>query len=121
MGNDTTISFAEAFGSTLDLNVTKPLMIINLIEAIELLTNGIHSFVKNCMDGLKANKEHIKSQLESNLMIATNLVPLIGYDKASEIAQTAAKTGKTVKQVIIDANLKIKGDLDRLLDPKKMV
>jgi fumarate hydratase class II len=121
VGNDTTISFAEAFGSTLDLNVTKPLMITNLAEAIELLTNGIQSFVKNCLNGLKANKEHIKSQLESNPMITTNLVPIIGYDKASEIAQTAAKTGKTIKQVIIDANLKIKGDLDRLLDPKKMV
>jgi fumarate hydratase class II len=121
MGNDTTIAFAEAFGSTLDLNVTKPLMISNLIESIELLTNGIQSFVKNCLKGLKANKEHIKSQLESSLMIATNLAPIIGYDKASEIVQTAAKTGKTIKQVIEDANLKIKGDLNRLLDPKKMV
>jgi fumarate hydratase class II len=121
MGNDTTIAFAEAFGSTLDLNVTKPLMISNLIESIELLTNGVQSFVKNCLNGLKANKEHIKSQLESSLMIATNLAPIIGYDKASEIAQTAAKTGKTIKQVIEDTNLKIKGDLNRLLDPKKMV
>jgi fumarate hydratase class II len=77
--------------------------------------------VKNCLNGLKANKEHIKSQLESSLMIATNLAPIIGYDKASEIAQTAAKTGKTIKQVIEDTNLKIKGDLNRLLDPKKMV
>jgi fumarate hydratase class II len=121
IGNDATIAFAEAFGSTLDLNVTKPLMISNLIESIELLTNGIQSFVKNCLNGLKANKEHIKSQLQNNLMIATNLVPIIGYDKASEIAQTAAKTGKTIKQVIEDKNLKIKGDLNRLLDPKKMV
>ena len=121
IGNDATIAFAEAFGSTLDLNVTKPLMISNLIESIELLMNGIQSFVKNCLNGLKANKEHIKSQLQNNLMIATNLVPIIGYDKASEIAQTAAKTGKTIKQVIEHKNLKIKGDLNRLLDPKKMV
>jgi fumarate hydratase class II len=121
MGNDTTISLAEAFGSTLDLNVTKPLMITNLLDSIELLTNGIRSFVKNCLNGLRANKERINSQVENNLMIATNLVPIIGYDKASEITQTAAKTGKTIKQVIIDANLRIKGDLDKILDPKKMV
>lgn len=121
MGNDATISLAEAFGSTLDLNVTKPLMITNLLDSIELLANGIHSFVQHCLNGLKTNMEQIESQLERNLMVATNLVPIVGYDKASEIAQIAAKSGKTIKQVILETKLEIKGDLDKLLDPKKMV
>lgn len=121
VGNDTAISFAEAFGSTLDLNVAKPLMITNLLESIELLSNGIYSFVNNCLNGLEANLEEISSQLERNLMVATRLVPIIGYDKASEIAQTAARTGKTIKQVISEMKLKIRGNLDELLDPRKMV
>ena len=119
MGNDATISFAEAFGSTLDLNTTKPLMIINLLRSIEILANGIDSFVENCLKGLKVNRRQIDSQLTSNLMTITSLVPFIGYDKASEIAQIAARTGKTVKQVALE--MKVKGNLDELLDPRKMV
>jgi fumarate hydratase class II len=121
IGNDTVIASAEGFGSVLDLNVTKPLMIVNLIDSIELLSNGISSFVDNCLEGLKANIENINAQLEKNLMVVTNLVPQIGYDKAAEVAQRANKTGKTIKQVILDMKLKIKGNLDELLDPKRMV
>jgi fumarate hydratase, class II len=121
IGNDTTVCFAEAFGSTLDLNVTKPLIIVNVLKSIELLTNGIHSFVQNCLKGLKANLENINLQLERNLMVATRLVPILGYDKASQIARLAAEKGTTIKQVIVDLKLKIKGNLDELLDPKKMV
>ncbi len=55
IGNDVTMSLAEGFGSVLDLNVTKPLMIVNLLDSIELLANGINSFVKNCLNGIKAN------------------------------------------------------------------
>lgn len=121
IGNDTAIAFAEAFGSTLDLNITKPLMIANVLESIELLTNGINSFVKNCIEGLKANKERIASQMERNLMVATKLIPLLGYDKATEIALIAAKTEKTIKQVILERKIRIRGDLERILDPRRMV
>lgn len=121
IGNDVTISFAEGFGSVLDLNVTKPLMTVNLLDSIELLANGINSFVKNCLSGLKANIDRINSQLEKNLMVVTNLVPLIGYDKASEIARRASRTGKTIKQTILEMGLKIEGNLDELLDPRKIL
>jgi fumarate hydratase class II len=120
VGNDATISFAEAFGSTLDLNVSKPLMIVRLLESIELLANGITSFVENCLKGLRANVTRIESQLEGDLMVVTSLVPLIGYDIAAEIAQTAARTGKTIKQVVLERRIRLKGDLDKILDPKRM-
>jgi fumarate hydratase class II len=121
IGNDVTMSLAEGFGSVLDLNVTKPLMIVNLFDSIELLANGINSFVRNCLNGIKANVDRINSQLEKNLMVITNLVPLIGYDKASEIAQRASRTGKTIKETILEMGLKIEGNLDELLDPRKMI
>ena len=120
LGNDATISVAEALGSTLDLNVTKPLMIVRLLESIEILANAVNSFVENCLKGLRANAAHIGSKLESNLMVVTRLVPLIGYDEAAEIAQTAAKTGKTIKQVVRERKMRLKGDLDKVLDPKRM-
>ena len=120
IGNDTTISLAEGFGSTLDLNVAKPLMIVNLLDSMDILANGINSFTEKCLNGLRANRENIDAQLERNLMIATNLVPILGYDKASEIAQKASRSRKTIKEVVLERGLKIKGDLDELLDPKKM-
>lgn len=120
IGNDVTVSLAEGFGSVLDLNVAKPLMIANLLDSIELLANGINSFVRYCLNGLKANVDHINSQLEKNLMVVTNLVPLIGYDKASEIARKANRNGKTIKEIILEMGLKIDGNLDELLDPRRM-
>jgi fumarate hydratase class II len=121
IGNDVTVSLAEGFGSVLDLNVAKPLMIANLLDSIKLLANGINSFVKYCLNGLKANTNSINSQLEKNLMLVTNLVPLIGYDKASEIARRAITKGKTIKETMLEMGAKIEGNLDELLDPKKMV
>ncbi|NVM35736.1 MAG: class II fumarate hydratase, partial [Candidatus Lokiarchaeota archaeon] len=120
IGNDSVVSFGEAYGSILDLNVCKPIMIINLLESIKILIGGINSFIDNCLTGLKANIEKINENLERMLMIVTNLTPIIGYDKCSEIAQRAYKEGKSCKIVIKEMGLKI-DNLDELLDPKKMV
>ncbi|MFX1371807.1 MAG: class II fumarate hydratase [Promethearchaeota archaeon] len=120
IGNDSVISYGEAYGSILDLNVCKPVMIINLLESIEILIGGINSFIEHCLIGLKANVSQINENLEQMLMIITNLTPILGYDKCSEIAQRAYKEGKTIKTVIKEMGLKI-DNLDNLLDPKKMV
>lgn len=120
IGNDGVISFGEAYGSILDLNVCKPLMIVNLLESIKILIGGINSFTIHCLLNLKANTEQINEQLERMLMLVTNLTPIIGYDKCSEIAQRAYKEGKSCKVVIKEMGLTI-DNLDELLDPKKMV
>ena len=121
MGNDSTIALAEGFGSVLDLNVAKPVMIVNLLNSVRILSNGIKSFVEHCLEGLKANAQHIKIQLERSLMIVTRLTPIIGYDKASEVAKAAHSSGKTVRETLLDMKLEIDGDLDKILDPQKMV
>jgi fumarate hydratase class II len=121
IGNDSIISAGEAFGSILDLNVCKPIIIYNLLESIEILSGGMHSFIDKCLIDLSVNEEQIKSHLENMIMIVTNLNPYIGYDKTSEIAQKAFKEGKSIKQVIIEMGIEIEGDLDEILDPKKMV
>ncbi|MBD3191517.1 MAG: aspartate ammonia-lyase [Candidatus Heimdallarchaeota archaeon] len=121
IGNDTIISLAEFSGSKLDLNVCKPLIIFNLLESIKILANGITSFVQRCLKGLEANHEQIASHLQRSLMLVTNLSPIIGYDKAAEIAQRAHQTGKTIQETITEMGVDIKGDINELLDPKKMV
>jgi fumarate hydratase class II len=120
IGNDSVVSSGEAYGSILDLNVCKPLMIINILESIDLMIGGINSFIDNCLLNLKANTKQINKQVEQMIMLVTNLTPIIGYDKCSEIAQRAYKEGKSCKMIIKEMGLKI-DNLDELLDPKKMV
>jgi fumarate hydratase class II len=121
IGNDMSIVQGESFGSILDLNVCKPFMIYNLLESIEILSNGITSFTEKCIRDLSANKKNINSQLDKILMTVTRLTPLLGYDKCAYIAQKAFNEDKTIKEVILEEKIKIKGNLDELLDPKKMV
>jgi fumarate hydratase class II len=121
IGNDTVVSMAESYGSVLDLNVCKPVMIYNLLDSMELIANAIHSFIEHCLMDIKANNEHIKILLERSLMTVTNLSPYIGYDKCAEIAQKAFRENKTIKEVLIELNIKINGNIDELLDPRKMV
>jgi fumarate hydratase class II len=121
IGHDAAVTFGESHGSVLDLNVTKPVMIVNILDAIRILSNGIKSFIENCLDGLEVNRETIESQLDRSLMIVTRLVPIIGYDKAAEVAKKAHESGKNIKETVIQMGLKIEGNLDELLDPHKMV
>jgi len=121
IGNDTTISFAEGYGSILDLNVTKPIIIVNLLESISLLSAGMVSFSNNCLKGIKPNLVTIKKNLENSLMVVTRLTPFIGYEKAGEIAKRAYETGKTIKEIIAEMKIQFNANLDEILDPNKMV
>ena len=96
-------------------------MIVNLLDSIRLLSRGIDSFRKNCLEGLEVIEENIKKQLDRSLMIVTRLSPIIDYDMASEIAKKAHETGKTIREVIVESGVDIEGDIDEILDPSKMV
>ncbi len=120
-GNDVTISFAGSQGN-FELNVFKPVMIYNLLQSIFLLSNVTRNFADRCIKGLKVNKEKIKSDLEKNLMLVTSLTPIIGYEAAAAVAHEAYKTGKTLKEVIIEKELISDEEIiDKTLDPKKMI
>ncbi|MFW9966177.1 MAG: class II fumarate hydratase [Candidatus Thorarchaeota archaeon] len=121
IGHDAVVSFAESHGSILDLNMSKPVIIVNILDAITILSNGIQSFRLHCLSGLKANEIVIKGQLERSLMIVTRLTPVIGYDKAGEVARRAYETGQTVRETVEEMGIEIEGDLDDLLDSRKMV
>lgn len=120
IGNDATITAAEAHGSILDLNMSKPLMIVNLLESMKILSAGIKSFTENCLVDLRPNEDRIRQLLDQSLMLVTRLTPVVGYDKAAEIAKKAHKEGKTIREVIREEKLEIE-NLDELLDPSKMV
>ena len=121
LGNDVTISFAGSQGN-FELNVFKPVMIYNLLQSIQLLTDVSRNFADRCIKDLKANRERIRINLERNLMLVTRLSPIIGYEAAADVAHEAYKTGKTLKEVILGKGLmKDEEDINRILDPSKMI
>ena len=107
----TTVTLLASIAMVLSANsiaeAKKPVMIINLLESIEILSRGITSFVNNCLIGLKVNEKTIHEELEQSLMVVTNLTPIIGYEKAGEIAQRAFITGKTIKEIVKEMKLDI--------------
>ncbi len=92
IGNDATMSVACASGN-FELNVFMPVMAFKMIESIKLLRDSIDSFERNCLDGLKANKDKMKENLENSLMIATALSPVIGYDNSAKLVKFAHEKG----------------------------
>ncbi|MHA2202111.1 MAG: class II fumarate hydratase [Candidatus Hodarchaeales archaeon] len=121
LGNDVTIGFAGSQGN-LELNVFKPVMIHNLLQSIQLLSDVSMNFADRCIKGIKPNREKILENLEKNLMLVTRLSPIIGYEAAAEVAQEAFRTGKTLKEVVIEKGLlKSEAKISEILDPKKMI
>jgi fumarate hydratase, class II len=120
VGNDATITWAGAMGSTFELNVMMPVMAYNVLQSIELLSTASRVFADRCVAGLEADRQRCESLVEQSLAMCTSLAPLIGYDKAAEIAKESFKTGKTVRRVALDRKLLSEAELNRALDPRRM-
>lgn len=120
MGNHLTITLAGA-GGQLELNANRPVLIYNLFQSINLLTDGINSFNKNCLIGVKANKKRLAENLNNSLMLATVLTPKIGYDKTAQIARLAYEEGLTLKEAAIKLGFLTEEEFDKIVDPKKMI
>ncbi|MHA2174215.1 MAG: lyase family protein, partial [Candidatus Hodarchaeales archaeon] len=119
LGNDVTIGFAGSQGN-LELNVFKPVLIYNLLQSIQLLANVSRNFTDFCISGLSVNRKKIERDLEQNLMLVTKLSPLIGYEKAAEIAHEAYENNLTLREVILKYKLLDEQEIDKILDPKSM-
>ncbi|UCG90458.1 MAG: class II fumarate hydratase [Candidatus Heimdallarchaeota archaeon] len=121
LGNDVTIGFAGSQGN-FELNVFKPVMIHNLLQSIQLLADVSRNFADRCIKDLKPNKARILENLEKNLMLITRLSPVIGYEAASEVAHEAYKTGKTLKEIILEKGImKNEEEINKALDPSRMI
>jgi fumarate hydratase class II len=121
VGNDATITFsASGLGSTFELNVMMPVMAYNLLQSIELLSTAARVFADRAAAGIQANRERCESLVEQSLAMCTSLAPIIGYDKAAEVAKESFKTGKTVRQVAIEKKLIEPAALDKAMDAKRM-
>jgi fumarate hydratase class II len=120
MANDVAVSFGGASGY-LEMNVYKPLIIHNVMGSINLLTDGCNNFAKHLVKGTVPNLRNIQSHLDRSLMLVTALAPVIGYDKASEIAHHALTHDLTLRDAALALKYVSAEDFDRIIDPSKMV
>jgi len=119
MGNHTTITVAGSRGN-FELNVMMPVMAQALLESISLLGNVARAFTDRCVRGIEVNEKRCRDLLERNPSIATALNPYIGYDAASEVAKTAAREGRSVRDVVRERGLLSDEDVDKALDVRTM-
>ena len=119
IGNDMAITIGGQ-GGVFELNLMLPLIAHNLTNSITILSNSINIFTEKLIIDLKANKEKCAGYIEGSLAMCTSLAPVIGYDKAAQIAYKAFNSGKTVREIAMEDNVLDKDKLDEILDPKSM-
>ncbi len=120
MANDVAVGFGGA-GGYLEMNVYKPLMIANTAQSIIILTDGCTNFRRFLVEGTRPNRKKIAEYVERSLMLVTALAPVIGYDKASQIAHHALEHDLTLRQAALQLGFVDAQTFDRVVDPAKMV
>ncbi len=114
-GNDAAVAFAGSQGS-FELNVFLPVMARNLLESIALLTTASRLFADRCLVGIEADRARCRAYAEATPQAATALNPALGYERVAALVKEAARTGRTIREVILDEGILDEEALDRELD-----
>ena len=120
MGNDVAVSVGGMQGQ-FELNVFKPMMIYNALQSADLLADAAVSFTEKLVKGIKPNLERIRHLVDNSLMLVTALNPVIGYEKAAEIAKKAYKENTSLKEAALALGYLTEEEFDRYVRPEKMV
>jgi fumarate hydratase, class II len=118
-GNDAAIAIAGSRGN-LELNVTKPVIIYNVMQSISLLTDASRAFREFCIQGLRPDYEQIARHLANSLMLVTALNPIIGYDKSAQVAKKAHKEGTTLREAALELGFLTGEEFDAAVRPEEM-
>ncbi len=119
IGNDATIAVAGQSGN-FELNVMLPIIAQNLLSSIELMANVSRLLADKAITSFKVNQDKLKEALARNPILVTALNPIIGYQKAAEIAKTAYKQGRPIIDVALEHTDLPRSQLEVLLDPEKL-
>ena len=117
IGHDSTIAWCAASGN-FELNTMMPIIAWDLLDSIELLSTGTQNFDTRLVRLLEANRERAEAFVEQSLAMATALAPIIGYEKAAELAKEASASGRTIRAVALERSGLPPAELERLLDPR---
>jgi fumarate hydratase class II len=120
IGEDTAVAFASSQGN-FELNTMRPIIINNVLHCARILADGAEKFRLHSVDGTQLNEKRINQYVDESVMLVTALSPVIGYDKASEIAHTAMAEDLTLRDAAIQSGAINAADFDRIVDPRTMV
>jgi aspartate ammonia-lyase len=120
IGNDVTVSMAAGAGQ-LQLNVMEPVIAQAIFESVSLLTNACQSLRVRCVDGITANPEVCQSHVMSSIGIVTFLNPSIGHHNGDLVGKECARTGKSVREVVLDMKLLSEAELDEMFSPENLM
>ena len=120
MGHDVAIGIAARQGH-FELNVYKPLIALDLLDSIRLLTDAMTSFCQHCVVGIEADAARMQALLERSLMLVTALAPHIGYDRAARIARHAHANGLDLRQAAFALEGIDAARFDAWVDPRQML
>lgn len=119
IGNDVTVSFAAEAGQ-LQLNAFLPILAHSIFKSLTHLRNGCLTLAERCVRGITANHERLKEHMDRSIGIVTALNPYIGYENATEVAQEALRTGRSVADLILEKRLLSKEQLREILRPESL-
>lgn len=119
IGNDMTVTMAAEAGQ-LELNAMEPVIAFNLFRSIDMLGRACRTLANLCIAGITANREHCRRLVENSIGLVTALNPLLGYEKSTEIAGEALRTGRPVYEIVLEKGYLRREQLDELLSPENM-
>ena len=115
VGNDAAVAFGGAAGN-LELNVMLPVIARNILESIRLLANVSRIFADRTIVGIEADVERCRAYAESSPSVGTSLNPYIGYEKAAEVIKESTKTGRSIRDLVLERGWMTDAELDKALD-----
>ncbi len=120
MANDVAVGIAASQGN-FELNVFMPVCIYNFLQSVRLLTDCIHSFNKNCVAGITADRERCMKNLHQSLMLVTVLNPYIGYENAAKTAQKAYAEQMSLKEACVSLGFLSAERFEQIFHPEGMI
>ena len=120
MGNDVAVGMAASQGN-FELNVFMPVCAYNFLQSVRLLSEAITSFDRNCVSGIKADRDRMTANLHNSLMNVTALNPYIGYEKAAAVAKKAYEENLTLRDACVKLGFMSEAEFDKVFHPEQMV
>ena len=120
IGNDAAVAVAGSRGN-LELNVCKPVIIHNVINSVGLLTDATRTFREFAVEGMEVDRQRVGEYVENSLMLVTALSPIIGYDKAAEVAKKAHHDGVSLRQSALSLGYLTGEEFDQAVRPEDMI
>jgi len=119
IGNDQAVALCAQAGQ-FELNVMMPILAYNLLQSLDILTNGVRAFTERCVRGIRADEARCQRYAEGSMGLATALNRYIGYSAAAKVAQEALRRGISLRQVVLEKGYLTQEQLDQILDPIAM-